>query len=210
MKQDFTDITIIMDRSGSMASCQQEAENGVNHFVEDQKKQPGTATFSLVQFDTEIQRVYDAAAIASVGTIKLEPRGMTALLDAVGKTINETGERLSKMNEEDRPGLVVVCIVTDGEENSSHEFKREQIKQMIEHQQTDFKWQFTFLGANQDAFAEAGAMGINAAGIANYNVAVSGKAYGAMSNNVSRMRWSASVGQPVNCSYTSDERTGMK
>ena len=101
--------------------------------------------------------------------ISLVPRGSTALLDAVGRAINETGERLAKMNEEDRPGLVVFVVMTDGEENSSQEFSKDQIKQMITHQQDTYGWHFTFLGANQDAFAEAGALGIHAAGVANFS-----------------------------------------
>ena len=91
------------------------------------------------------------------------PRGSTALLDAVGRAINETGDRLAKTPEQDRPGLVVFVIVTDGQENSSKEFSKARIKEMIDEQQKKYNWQFTFLGANQDAFAEAGGIGIRSA-----------------------------------------------
>ena len=94
---------------------------------------------------------------------------MTALLDAVGRAINETGERLAKMNEQDRPGLVIFVIMTDGLENSSREFTKSQVKEMIEEQQSKYNWHFTFLGADQDAFAEAGGLGIAAAGAAQFS-----------------------------------------
>ena len=95
---------------------------------------------------------------------------MTALLDAVGRAINETGERLAKLDEKDRPGLVVFVVMTDGLENSSSEFTKPQIKEMIERQQRQYQWHFTFLGANQDAFAEAAAMGIDPCGAADYSM----------------------------------------
>lgn len=206
MNQNLTDITVIADRSGSMSSCKDEAENGLNQFVEDQKKQHGTALFSLMQFDTEYEFVHKAVPIESVPRYTLMPRGMTALLDAVGRAVNETGDRLNKMAEADKPGLVVFLIVTDGQENSSHEFKKAQIKEMIERQQKDYQWQFTFLGANQDAFAEAGSMGIAAASVANFVGAAAASAYRGASNNVKRMRQASAGGQSVKNFYTDDER----
>lgn len=209
MRTDLTDVTVVLDRSGSMSSCQAEAENGVNHFVEEQRKQPGDCTFSLVQFDTEYEFVHRGVKIAEVPKFHLVPRGMTALLDAVGRAINETGVRLSAMNENDRPGLVVFVIVTDGAENSSHEFKKPQIKEMIERQQKDYQWQFTFLGANQDAFGEAAALGINAAAVANYTPTSSKQAFAGAARSVTRMRNAVAGGQSVLCAYTSEERNAM-
>ncbi len=134
---------------------------------------------------------------------------MTALLDAVGRAINETGERLANMPERDRPGLVVFVIVTDGQENSSHEFSRPQIKEMIEHQQTQYQWQFTFLGANQDAFAEAASIGISKAAAANYAAAAPQAAFAGASASLKRMRRAAMQGDKVECGYTEDERQSM-
>ena len=209
MRADLTDITLVVDRSGSMSSCQSEAQGGINAFIADQKTKPGEAIFSLLQFDTEHEYVFNAVPIKTVERYDLNPRGMTALLDAVGKAINEAGARLSTIPEENRPGLVVFAIVTDGQENSSHEFKKAQIKDMITKQQDQFKWQFTFLGANQDAFTEAGAMGISAAATANYSAQKSGSAYQALSNNISQMRVSCSVGEAVNSFYSDEERKRM-
>ena len=128
---------------------------GGNAFIENQAKEPGEALLTLVQFDTEYEFLHKGVPMVDVPKYELVPRGATALLDAVGRAINETGERLSKMNEADRPGLVVFVVMTDGLENSSQEFSKPRIKEMIQHQQETFGWQFTFLGADQDAFAEA-------------------------------------------------------
>ena len=168
MKSDLTDITLVVDRSGSMEQVKEDAQGGVNSFIKEQAKEPGEALLTLVQFDTEYEFLHKGVPISQVPEYKLVPRGMTALLDAVGRAINETGERLSKMKEQDRPGLVIFVVMTDGLENSSKEFSKEVIKEMIKRQQEQYNWHFTFLGANQDAFAEAGSMGIHAAGVANY------------------------------------------
>ena len=167
MRSDLTDITLVVDRSGSMEQVREDAEGGVNSFIAQQAKEPGEALLTLVQFDTEYEFLHKGVPISQVPKYELVPRGMTALLDAVGRAINETGERLAKMDEQDRPGLVVFVVMTDGLENSSKEFSKATIKEMIERQQQQYSWHFTFLGANQDAFAEAGGMGIDAAGVAN-------------------------------------------
>ena len=209
MRQDLTDVTIVLDRSGSMESCKLEAQSGVNHFIKQQREQPGSCVFSLVQFDTEYEFVHKGTPIGEVPDFTLVPRGMTALLDAVGRAINETGARLSAMAEEERPGLVVFVIVTDGMENSSHEFTKPQIKEMIERQQNDYQWKFTFLGANQDAFAQAQGIGIAADDAANYSVAKSVVAFANASSNTSRMREAKTSGKVVRSGYTAEERTAM-
>ena len=131
------------------------------------------------------------------------------LLDAVGRAINETGERLEAMDEQDRPGLVIFVVVTDGHENSSQEFSKAQIKEAIQRQQNDYNWHFTFLGANQDAFAEAGALGIDAAGAANYSQCKVRAAFGATFSKVARMRKQASAGERVDNAFTDEERERM-
>ncbi len=209
MRKDLTDITLVVDRSGSMGVCRTEAQGGINGFIEDQKNKPGEAIFSLLQFDTEYDYVFKGISIKQVGEYKLIPRGMTALLDAVGKAINETGERLSTLSENDRPGLIIIAIITDGQENSSHEFTKAKIKEMIEHQQKNYQWQFTFLGANQDAFSEAGGLGIGMAATTNYDPSKTQFAYTSLSTNVGRMRGQSICGQTVSNYYTNDEREAM-
>ena len=97
-----------------MASCQSDAQGGINTFVKEQAEQAGEAVLTLVQFDTQYEFVHKAVPIKDVPKYELHPRGATALLDAVGKAVNEAGERLTKTDEKDRPGLVVFVIVTDG------------------------------------------------------------------------------------------------
>jgi hypothetical protein len=209
MKPNLTDITLVIDRSGSMEAIREDAEGGVNAFVREQAQQTGEALLTLVQFDTEYEFVQQGVPVKRVPAYKLVPRGNTALLDAVGRAINETGDRLAKMAESDRPGLVIFVIVTDGEENSSREFSKAQIKEMIDRQQTKYHWQFTFLGANQDAFAEAGGMGIAACGVANYAPDKVMAAFVGTAQKVARMRKQRRAGQTVNNEFTEEERKQM-
>lgn len=210
MNTNLTDLTVIMDRSGSMAFCQADAEGGLNTFIKKQAEEEGLCEFTLVQFDTEYEVVHNAVDIKMINKVALHPRGGTALLDAVGKAINSTGERLRNMNEHERPGLVVFVIVTDGHENSSTEFTKPQIKEMIEHQQEKYKWQFVFLGANQDAFAEGGAMGIAAQTIANYSTRKFHDTYSVTSDVIGRARSvTRTSGVTASVSYTDNERSSM-
>lgn len=209
MRTDLTDITLVVDRSGSMQQIRSDAEGGVNAFLQGQAKEPGEALLTLVQFDTEYEFVHRGVPIQQAPHYKLVPRGRTALLDAVGRAINETGERLAKMPEQDRPGLVVFVVMTDGLENSSREFSKAQVKEMIERQQRQYNWHFTFLGANQDAFAEAGGMGIRAAGVAQYDAAKVAAAWSGTGSKVARMRAQHRAGETVQNEYTDEERRRM-
>ena len=209
MRSDLTDITLVVDRSGSMSAVRNDAEGGVNSFISEQAEQPGEALLTLVQFDTKYEFVHKGKPIGEVPRYQLRPRGMTALLDAVGRAINETGERLEAMDEQDRPGLVIFVVVTDGHENSSQEFSKAQIKEAIQRQQNEYNWHFTFLGANQDAFAEAGALGIDAAGAANYSQRKVRAAFGATFSKVARMRKQAGAGECVDNAFTDEERERM-
>jgi uncharacterized protein YegL len=205
MKKNLTDITVVLDRSGSMQAIKLEAENGLNHFITEQKELPGYANFTLVKFDTEYEFEYNGVNIQEVKKCNLIPRGMTALLDAVGRAINETGDRLNKMEEDSRPGLVVFVIVTDGEENASREFTKLQIKEMITKQQSVYNWQFTFLGANQDAFAEAAGMGISAISTMTYSPDKAQDVFYAASRNVGSMREAVATDSVVCNAYTKEE-----
>lgn len=210
MRKDLTDITLVVDRSGSMSSVREDAQGGVNTFIKEQVNQPGEALITLVQFDTEYEFLHRGVPVAEIPAYKLVPRGMTALLDAVGRAINETGERLSQINEEARPGLVVFVVMTDGLENSSREFTKTQIKEMITRQQDEFSWQFTFLGANQDAFAEAGSMGIRPDAAANYSDEKVAHAWGGTAAKVARMRAQTMADETVVNLFTEQEREEME
>lgn len=209
MKENLSDITVVLDRSGSMTQCKLEAENGLNHFIEEQKSLSGECSFTLVQFDTEIEVVHNGIPISGTPKCSLIPRGMTALLDAVGSTINKVGQRLSAMPEPERPGLVVFVIITDGLENSSHEYTVSNIKEMIELQQNKYRWKFLFLGANQDAFQTSDSMGIAPHASANYDVENTEIAFSSVSNAVSRSRTQSRDSGMQDLAFNESERKSM-
>ena len=210
MRTDLSDITLVIDRSGSMEDIRSDAEGGVNAFIREQAQQEGEAFLTLVQFDDEYDFVHRGIPIKEAPPYTLVPRGNTALLDAVGRAINETGERLAKMAEQDRPALVIFVIVTDGEENASKEFSKARVKAMIDRQQTTYSWHFTFLGANQDAFAEAGGIGIAASGAASFAKNKVGEAFVGTIRKVGRMRTQQRQGQAVSNDFTDEERKKMQ
>lgn len=203
-------MTLVVDRSGSMMTCRDDAEGGINAFIEEQKANDGECNLTLVQFDNVYEFVHNGVPVADVGEFKLHPRGGTALLDAVGRAINEAGTRLAKMPESERPGLVTFVIVTDGQENASREFSRDQIKKMIEEQTSKYNWQFTFLGADANAFKEAASIGIPKSASGVYSTQSADKVFLSASANVTRMRSASMAGEAVSCSYTDAERAAMK
>lgn len=196
------DITILLDRSGSMQSIRNDTIGGVNAFIEDQQKVPGEAFFSLVQFDTEgYDRMCDEVPLAQAPLLTLStfrPRSGTPLLDAIGRAIAETGERLSKKTAR----KVIFVIVTDGAENSSREFTRDQVFKLVSQQREEWKWEFVFLAANQDAIGEAMSMGFHAGQAMNYAPTAAGvkDAYASVSSSVVRSRTGGSG------TFTADER----
>ena len=158
-----TEIVFVLDRSGSMHSVLHDVIGGFNQFVKEQKAVPGECTMSLFQFDTIYEPVYVGKNIQEVEELTLatfQPRGSTALNDAVGRAIVETGAALAARDEKDRPELVLFCIYTDGHENASREYSSQQVKTLIEQQTDVYKWEFSFLGAGVDQFDTAGVYGI--------------------------------------------------
>ena len=165
MKEKYTHIAVVLDRSGSMHDVQKDTIGSLNSFLKDQQKEEGGCTFKLVQFDDLYEVVQDFLAIKDVPALDdktFVPRGMTALLDAIGKTINNIGQKFDNMDEKDRPERVIFVILTDGIENHSREFTREANNKMITHQTEKYNWQFLFLGADQNAIVEGGNLGIKA------------------------------------------------
>jgi uncharacterized protein YegL len=184
MKQDYTEIVVLLDRSGSMQHGKTDHEGGLLSFVEDQQQLPGDVRFTLIQFDNvdPCESLYAGVPIGEVGQITLIPRGGTPLLDAIGLGVAHVVERL----QGSQPDQVVVMIITDGEENSSREYTRDQIKQMITEYETSHRWKFLYLGADVDAFAEAGGLAIasgTALKMAKTSSGIRG-AYHAMSSNM--------------------------
>jgi hypothetical protein len=167
----YTEIAFVLDRSGSMECCQQAAIDGFNQFLVDQQKTEGLGKLTLVLFDDEYMVPISSVPVPEVVPLTdhtYQPRGCTALLDAIGKTIDDLGQRLDALQEKDRPGQVIVAILTDGLENASRRFTWKEIAGKIKHQTDVYKWVFLFLGANQDAIATAANLSIAANNAANY------------------------------------------
>lgn len=198
--KNLTEIVALIDRSGSMFSLTKDTIGGFNSFLAEQKKNSGKAKLTLVQFDDQYQVDYDGVDINSVKDLNDEtykPRGSTALLDAVGKTIITVGERLAKLNEDERPGQVIFLIITDGQENASKEFKiAADIAKMVKHQTDVYNWTFTFLGGGDAAFAQGASLGIHVNNTYNYSASHIGteNLYRTISKGVSRRREKAQEG----------------
>lgn len=191
-----TEIVAVIDRSGSMAPIRQETISGFNVFVEEQRRVPGEARMTLVQFDDRYELNFSGVPLGDVAPLNAEtyvPRGYTALLDAVGKTIKDVGARLSKQLEHERPSRVVFLIVTDGQENHSRKYSYSKVKEMVEHQKSQYSWQFIFLGANIDAFGVADDIGVGRGMSINYFASSRGvwNAYKAASRGMAVSRLSA-------------------
>lgn len=183
---DKTLISILVDRSGSMASIAQDTEGGIKSFLEDQAKLPGKVKVRLAQFDTTYDVVYETTKLKDVPEFSLQPRGLTALVDSISKTILDTDKTADKFDK------VIVLILTDGGENASTEWSAENAKKLVEARKKD-GWEFIFLGANIDAVQTGAQFGINAG---------SSLTYGANSRGVNNTFAAASA-------YTTTTRSGL-
>lgn len=187
MNDNLTEIAFVLDRSGSMQSMVEPAISGFNSLLREQQQQPGCARFSLVLFDDSYEVPFHSVPIAEVVELDATtfvPRGSTALLDAIGRTIDELGAKLAAMPETDRPGQVIVAILTDGEENASHRYSWQDVAKRIRHQTDVYEWKFLFLAANQDAIATAAKMSIRAADSSNFSM--NAASYGAVNEAMNR------------------------
>lgn len=162
MKKDLCELIVILDESGSMGSLTNDTIGGFNTFLETHQKLPGEALLTLVKFNTDYKIVHNGVDVRSVKPLDkttYTPGGMTALLDAVGRAIDEVGKRYDGLKKKEKPGKVIFLIVTDGEENSSKEYKIETVKEKTKTRQEKNEWEFIFMGANQDAWQTGGSMG---------------------------------------------------
>lgn len=159
-KSDLTLIAALLDRSGSMESCQRATESGFDELIAEQRTEPGRAIVTLSMFDHVYENVYANLPIAQVGPLNLVPRGRTAMLDAIGRFITETGEHLAGLPEDDRPGTVICVIMTDGYENASEAWSYDAVHALITQQREQYNWKFIFLGANVDAVEVGSRIGV--------------------------------------------------
>lgn len=187
----YTHIEVLLDRSGSMDTLKDDMEQGFNRFLKEQKSVPGKATIGLTQFDYEHETVYSMLPISEAPNLRLDPRGSTALIDAMCKSIDDLGDRLAAMRESERPGKVIFVIITDGYENASRKHKRADAMGRVQRQQDQYQWEFIYLGANQDAIAEAATYGIASHSSLTYDssspVAVAAS-YGSLSATITNTR----------------------
>lgn len=177
MNKNLTDITLLLDRSGSMASVRLETISGINHFMGEQKQAPGEACVSLIQFDDRYEPFMERVNVQNFRELSLEtyqPRGWTALYGAIGKAMEETGKRLAALAEKNRPAKVLFVIITDGHENYSQNvdwakpWDLARVKQEVEQQRSKYNWEFVFIGANQDAVLTSQSLGSPIANAMNY------------------------------------------
>lgn len=211
MKHNHTDITIVLDRSGSMANVLDDTIGGFNRLLDDQKKEPGSASITLHQFDNVYETVIkgkDIKAAQPLTTKTFVPRGSTALIDAIGRSITDTGARLQAIPEQDRPAKVVVVIITDGQENASHEFQSQKVFEMIKHQKEKYNWEFVFLGSDQAGIQTAVNLGMNPGNIMKTaaNAIGTQSMYSATSDNLRKFR----SGQCATMAYSAKDREDQK
>jgi len=147
------EIVILLDRSGSMEDMESKMEEAVGSFLTKQREAVPMAVATLVQFDDRYEQVYARKSLVDLPRVDIQPRGRTALLDALGRTINEVAK-------ETNAAKVIFVVITDGLENDSKEYKRPKVFELIRHMRELHGWEFVYLGANQDAIAVAGDLGI--------------------------------------------------
>lgn len=198
-------ITLLVDRSGSMSSIRTDAEGAVNAFIDTQKAQPNPCTLLLVDYDAPGNHLFDSpwfsvihnGDLADAPKYELIPRGNTALLDAMGQAITMTGDKLRGLPEDERPRQVFFVVQTDGQENSSKDWKLPFLIETIKEQEQMWKWTFIFLGVGPDAFGQAHAF-VGTQMVANtVSTQPGGQSYTAgvayTADNVSKARGGATV-----------------
>lgn len=156
-------MTFVLDSSGSMSAIRDDTIGGFNTFLEDQRGAEGTATVTLVDFNSSVDIVYRSMAIEAADKLTKEtysPGGQTALHDAITAGIDDTADLLAGMDVEERPETVIVVVLTDGKENAS-ETPQEVVRERVEEKREKHDWEFLFIGANQNAALTAEGIGID-------------------------------------------------
>lgn len=179
-------INFIQDRSGSMASCWEETLSGFKAYVEtlkadQQKDNEVEYLFTLTTFDTQIENPYLGIPMASVDVDELKkhgPRGATALYDAVGKTLQAIDD--DKTITFEKAIVIIVIIVTDGEENSSKEYSKDACHAAIDQRIKRGNWTFTYLGTQPETWDEASSLGMGVGASATYSAQNAGATYATM------------------------------
>lgn len=198
MKQGLVELVFILDKSGSMSGLESDTIGGYNSMLARQKQVEGECVVTTVLFDHGYELLHDRIDIKAVQAITeddYQVGGSTALLDAMGRTINKIATAQKNTSEEYRAEKVICVIITDGEENSSREFSLEKVKQLVEQHKEKANWEFVFLGANMDAIQTAGYFGISADRAQSFHADKEGVAlnFAVMSESVAEFRRSGKV-----------------
>lgn len=198
----YTHLMLIADRSGSMQGVHTDVNGAIKKMMEEQAALEGKILVDVIVFDSTIDVVHESVDPTAVSGDVIEPRGSTALNDAIGMGITRLGRKLSIMAEDARPSNVVVVIATDGMENASREYSTDQVKALVTEQTEKWGWTFIYLAANVDAFGTGGGYGFNAA----TTMSMAGSGAG-MSNGY----WSASASvtrtrSGLSADFTDEER----
>ncbi|MCR5485672.1 MAG: VWA domain-containing protein [Clostridiales bacterium] len=163
MKKGLTELVFILDKSGSMGGLERDTVGGYNSMLEKQREVDGECLITTVLFNNGYELLHDRADIRAVSPItekEYQVGGSTALIDAVGKTIDKIASAQKHISEDYRAEHVMFVIITDGEENSSREYSSDKVKKTIESKKEE-GWEFIFLGSNIDAVETAGRFGIS-------------------------------------------------
>lgn len=175
MKTKLTWIVFLIDRSGSMNAIKKDMIGGFNSFIKTQQKNTGECRIFAYKFDTKYEILFENVDIQCSPELTEEnyiPRGGTALYDSMGKLITEFGEKLASLTENERPEKVLFVTITDGQDNARLEagrhFTSDEVKEMVTHQTNVYKWNFAYIGANQDAWAVGCSMGYIKGSTLNY------------------------------------------
>ena len=167
----ITELVFILDRSGSMAGLESDTVGGFNGMLHKQKAEEGVAYVTTVLFDDQIETLHDRIPLPEVRDITEKEyyvRGCTALIDAIGATVQHIETIHKYARKEDVPAHTVFVIITDGMENASRKFSSDEVKKMISRKKEKDDWEFLFIGANIDAVETAKHIGISADRAVNY------------------------------------------
>lgn len=159
-----TELVFILDKSGSMHGLEQDTIGGFNSMLQKQKELDGECRITTVLFDNRYELLHDRIDIRAVSSMtekEYQVGGTTALLDAIGRTVQKLVSVQKNTAKEYRADRVLFVIITDGQENASREYSSDRVKEMIQLEKEKYGWEFVFLGANIDAVETAGRLGIS-------------------------------------------------
>lgn len=171
-KNNLTELVFILDCSGSMHGLERDTVGGFNSMIEQQKQQEGEVYVSTVLFNHRRRILHDRVKLDRIKKMTEETytvSGCTALIDAIGSTIDHIANIHKYARPEDVPAHTLFVITTDGMENVSHEYSSDAVKKMIERKKKQDGWEFIFIGANIDAVETAAAFGIDSNRAVNYH-----------------------------------------